>query len=113
MTREEQGGITKGVIASCSYEAKKMGVRSAMPLSTALKACPDLVLNRVDIPYYATISEKVMKVLHDCSDILEQTSIDEAFLDCSDKINALVIHKHKATEVDDSVLVTSTLEERM
>lgn len=105
MTREEQGRITKGVIASCSYEAKKMGVRSAMPLSTALKACPDLVLNRVDIPYYATISEKVMKVLHDCSDILEQTSIDEAFLDCSDKIHALVIHKHKATEVDDSVLV--------
>lgn len=104
MTHEEQGQITKGVVASCSYEAKKLGVKSAMPLSSALKACPDLVLNRVDIPYYTTISEKVMNVLHDYSDILEQTSIDEAFLDCSDKINALVVHKDKATDVDDSAL---------
>lgn len=89
MTHEEQGRITKGVVASCSYEAKKLGVKSAMPLTAALKACPDLVLNRVDIPYYATISEGVMNVLHDCSNILEQTSIDEAFLDCSEMIHGL------------------------
>ncbi len=104
MTHEEQGRITKGVVASCSYEAKKLGVKSAMPLTAALKACPDLVLNRVDIPYYATISEKVMNVLHDCSDILEQTSIDEAFLDCSGKIHALGVHKDKAIDVADSGL---------
>ena len=102
MTHEEQGRITKGVVASCSYEAKKLGVKSAMPLTAALRACPDLILNRVDIPYYAAISEKVMNVLHDCSDILEQTSIDEAFLDCSDKIHALVAHNDKAIDVVDS-----------
>ena len=102
MTHEEQGRITKGVVASCSYQAKKLGVKSAMPLTAALRACPDLVLNRVDIPYYATISEKVMNVLHDCSDILEQTSIDEAFLDCSDKIHTLVAHDDKETDVVDS-----------
>jgi DNA polymerase IV (DinB-like DNA polymerase) len=102
MTHEEQGRITKGVVASCSYEAKKLGVKSAMPLTAALKACPDLILNRVDIPYYAAISEKVMNALHDCSDILEQTSIDEAFLDCSDKIDALVAHNDKAIDVVDS-----------
>jgi DNA polymerase IV (DinB-like DNA polymerase) len=73
-----------------------------MPLTAALKACPDLILNRVDIPYYAAISEKVMNVLHDCSDILEQTSIDEAFLDCSDKIHVLVAHNDKAIGVVDS-----------
>jgi len=105
MTHEEQGRITKGVVASCSYEAKKLGVKSAMPLTAALKACPELVLNRVDIPYYAMTSEKVMNVLHDCSDILEQTSIDEAFLDCSDKIHALVVRKDKATDVYDSAQV--------
>ena len=44
MTHEEQGRITKGVVASCSYEAKKLGVKSAMPLTPALKACPDLSL---------------------------------------------------------------------
>ena len=102
MTHEEQGRITKGVVASCSYEAKKLGVKSAMPLTAALRACPDLVLNRVDIPYYATISEKVMNVLHDCSDILEQTSIDEAFLDCSDKIHTLVAHDDKEIDLVDS-----------
>jgi DNA polymerase IV (DinB-like DNA polymerase) len=102
MTHEEQGRITKGVVASCSYEAKKLGVKSAMPLTAALKFCPDLILNRVDIPYYAAISEKVMNVLHDCSDTLEQTSIDEAFLDCSDKIHGLVAHNDKAIDVVDS-----------
>jgi DNA polymerase IV (DinB-like DNA polymerase) len=104
MTHEEQGRITKGVVASCSYEAKKLGVKSAMPLTSALKACPDLVLNRVDIPYYLTISEKVMNILHDYSDILEQTSIDEAYLDCSDKIHALAIHKDEATDAGNSIL---------
>ncbi|MGA7368354.1 MAG: DNA polymerase IV [Nitrososphaeraceae archaeon] len=95
MTHEEQGRITKGVVASCSYEAKKLGVKSAMPLTAALKTCPDLVLNRADIPYYATISERVMKVLHDCSNILEQTSIDEAFLDCSEMIHGLGFRSSK------------------
>lgn len=106
MTHEEQGRITKGVVASCSYEAKKLGVKSAMPLTSALKACPDLILNRVDIPYYLPISEKVMNILHDYSDILEQTSIDEAYLDCSNKIHALTINKDQATDVDDSSLTT-------
>jgi DNA polymerase IV (DinB-like DNA polymerase) len=106
MTHEEQGRITKGVVASCSYEAKKLGVKSAIPLTSALKACPDLILNRVDIPYYLSISEKVMNILHDCSDILEQTSIDEAYLDCSNKIHALTIYKDQARDADDSSLTT-------
>jgi DNA polymerase IV (DinB-like DNA polymerase) len=97
MTRDEGDQISKGVVASCSYEAKKLGVKSAMPLVSALKACPDLVLNRADIQYYLTISEKVMNILHGYSDTLEQTSIDEAYLDCSDKIDSLVMDKN--TEV--------------
>jgi DNA polymerase IV (archaeal DinB-like DNA polymerase) len=106
MTHDEQGRITKGVVASCSYEAKKLGVKSAMPLASALKACPDLVLNRADIPYYSTISEKVMNFLHDYSDTLEQTSIDEAYLDCTDKINALVIHKDQAADPSELTLAS-------
>lgn len=89
MTHEELGHISKGVVASCSYEARKLGVKSAMPLASALKACPDLLLERVDIQYYLTISEKVMDILHDYSSTLEQTSIDEAYLDCSSKIFVL------------------------
>jgi DNA polymerase IV (DinB-like DNA polymerase) len=93
MTHEEQGQITKGVVASCSYQAKKRGVKSAMPLTAALRACPELVLNRVDLPYYLTISERVMQVLYRYSPILEQTSIDEAYLDCTSKIRDLALHQ--------------------
>ena len=78
--------ITKGVVASCSYEARKYGVTSAMALSKAKELCPGLILHPVDIPYYRQVSEKVMSVLAEYSDILEQTSIDEAYLDCSKKI---------------------------
>lgn len=106
MTHEEPGRISKGVVASCSYEAKKLGVKSAMPLVSALKACPDLVLERVDIPYYLTISEKVMNILHDYSDTLEQTSIDEAYLDCSNKIRALTMDKSQSARNGDSTLAS-------
>ena len=106
MTHQENDQITKGVVASCSYEAKKLGVRSAMPLSSALKTCPDLILNRVDIPYYSMISEKVMNILSYYSDILEQTSIDEAYLDCSDNIYAHRLSKDQATDPVDSTLIS-------
>jgi DNA polymerase IV (archaeal DinB-like DNA polymerase) len=100
MTHEEQGHITKGVVASCSYEAKKMGVKSATSLSSALRICPNLILNRVDIPYYVSISQRIMNILYRYSDILEQTSIDEAYLDCTDKIYAQVLQKDQASEAN-------------
>ena len=80
---DQKDRITKGVVSSCSYEARKFGVRSAMPLARALALCPDLVLRQVDISYYQQVSEKVMSQLEQFADILEQASIDEAFLDCS------------------------------
>ncbi|MGC2599448.1 MAG: DNA polymerase IV [Nitrososphaeraceae archaeon] len=86
MTDKQNAKITKGVVASCSYEAKKVGVKSAMPLSKAIKLCPDLILKSVDLPYYKQISEKLMNILETYSDTLEQASIDEAYLDCTNKI---------------------------
>lgn len=80
---DQKDRITKAVISSCSYEARKLGVRSAMPLARALALCPDLALRPVDIQYYQQVSEKVMDVLGKFADVLEQASIDEAFLDCS------------------------------
>src|SRR5437588_6301247 len=77
MTDQGKDKITKGVVASCSYEARKLGVRSAMPLSKAKELCPDLILNPVDKQYYQQISEKVMGILEEYADILEQTSVDE------------------------------------
>ena len=89
MTHQENNNITKGVVATCSYEAKKRGVQSAMSLSKALELCPNLILLKVDKPYYNTISQKVMKILEKYGDTLEQASIDEAYLDCTNKISTL------------------------
>lgn len=83
MTDQKVGEITEGVVSSCSYEARKYGVRSAMSLRKALSLCPKLILRPVDIPYYSTISKQVMEILGQYSDILEKASIDEAFLDCT------------------------------
>jgi DNA polymerase IV (DinB-like DNA polymerase) len=83
MTDQPTGKITRGVVSSCSYEARRFGVRSAMPLARALALCPDMDLRPVDIAYYKQVSEKVMEVLSGFADVIEQASIDEAFLDCT------------------------------
>jgi DNA polymerase IV (DinB-like DNA polymerase) len=85
MTDQHKGQITKGVVSTCSYEARKYGIRSAMPLSEALSLNPNLILLPVDISYYRQVSKKVMGVLEKFADVLEQASIDEAFLDCTIK----------------------------
>jgi DNA polymerase IV (archaeal DinB-like DNA polymerase) len=88
MTDEPKSKITKGAVASCSYEARKFGIRSAMSLSRAKELYPALILNPVDMQYYREISEKVMRILEEYADSLEQSSIDEAYLDCTLKINS-------------------------
>jgi DNA polymerase IV (archaeal DinB-like DNA polymerase) len=85
MTDQREGEINKGVVSSCSYEARKYGVRSAMPLSQAVSLCPNLIRLPVDISYYSQVSKRVMKILERFADVLEQGSIDEAFLDCTFK----------------------------
>ncbi|HSQ39388.1 MAG TPA: DNA polymerase IV, partial [Anaerolineales bacterium] len=74
----------RGVVASCSYAARKMGVRSAMPMGRALRLCPGLVIVPGRHRLYSEVSKKVMDILHDQSGLVEQISIDEAFLDISD-----------------------------
>jgi DNA polymerase IV (archaeal DinB-like DNA polymerase) len=86
MTDEKMGDIMKGAVSSCSYEARRYGVSSAMSLSKAKSLCPDLILHPVDIPYYRGISEQVMNAVQGYADTLEQASIDEAFLDCTTRI---------------------------
>ena len=54
-----------------------------MPLWKALNLCPNLILKAVDIPYCRQVSGKVMSILEEYADVLEQGSIDEAYLDCT------------------------------
>ena len=88
MTDEKIGYMIKGVVSSSSYEARRYGVSSAMPLSKARSLCPDLILRPVDIPYYRRVSKEIMNVIYEYGDALEQASIDEAFLDCTTKIQS-------------------------
>ena len=74
----------RGVVASCSYAARLFGVRSAMPTSRALRLCPSLLVISHQHGNYGEMSEKVMQRLQDLSPLVEQISIDEAFVDISD-----------------------------
>lgn len=74
----------RGVITSASYSARMHGVRSAMPTREALKIFPELLLVRSGYHHYSQYSDKVMDILRDTTPIVEQVSIDEAFLDVSD-----------------------------
>ncbi|XOZ33698.1 DNA polymerase IV [Halomonadaceae bacterium KBTZ08] len=76
------GGATgRGVVATCSYEARAFGVRSAMPVSEALRLCPHLELLPTDMPRYQAVSRDFMRILREVSSILEPLSLDEAYLD--------------------------------
>ena len=79
-----EGDPTKrGVVSTASYEARKFGIHSAMPLRTALKLCPDAIFLPVDYKEYSRVSEEVKGILREFSPIMEDVGIDEAFLDIS------------------------------
>jgi nucleotidyltransferase/DNA polymerase involved in DNA repair len=78
---DPRGGTGRGVVSTASYEARRFGVRSAMPISQAFKLCPTGVFVPVRMERYLEVSEQVMAILGRFSDLLEPVSIDEAFLD--------------------------------
>ena len=74
----------RGVVASCSYSARKYGVRSAMPMAQAVKICPDLLIVQGHYRDYRHASRQVMDHLKELTEQVEQISIDEAFLDITE-----------------------------
>ena len=71
----------RGVVASASYEARSYGVKSAMPCGQARRVCPQAVFLRVDMSKYKQVSAQVMQILGQYTPLVEQVSVDEAFLD--------------------------------
>ena len=81
------GPHERGVVSTCSYEARKYGIRSAMPSRTAYKLCPSAVFVAPDMPYYQEISARAFEVFSHYSPYVEGVSIDEAFLDITGTVH--------------------------
>jgi len=75
------GSARRGVVASCSYEARAFGIKSAMPMAEALRRCPRAIVVRHRMDRYAEASARFFGILHDYSPEVEGLSLDEAFLD--------------------------------
>jgi DNA polymerase-4 len=78
----------RGVVATASYAARAFGVRSAMPMARALALCPQAVVLPPRHALYEDYSRRVMAILHRASSLVEQVSIDEAYLDLTDQVTA-------------------------
>ena len=78
------GGGMYGVVAAASYEARKFGVRSAMPGKTALEKCPQLIVVKPRFQRYKEISQQIRKIFYEFTDLVEPLSLDEAYLDVTE-----------------------------
>lgn len=77
------GSSDRGVVASCSYEARKYGVHSAMPMRLARQLCPDAILVRGDMDQYSKFSKLVTEIISEEAPVVEKASIDEHYIDVS------------------------------
>ncbi len=77
------GGLPerRGVVSTCSYEARKYGIHSAMPSATAVKLCPHAVFLRPNFELYSRVSREIKSIFYEFTDIVQSVSIDEAYLD--------------------------------
>jgi DNA polymerase IV (DinB-like DNA polymerase) len=78
-----KGGKGRGVVSTCSYEARKYGIHSGMPISRAYKLCSNAIYMPVNFPVYGRVSGEVMGILKGYAEKFQQVSIDEAYLDVS------------------------------
>src|SRR5687768_16273103 len=74
----------RGVVAAASYEARTFGVRSAIPMSRAVRLCPSLVIVRPDFQKYRSVSQQVFEIFKSVTPLVEGMSLDEAYLDVTE-----------------------------
>jgi len=93
------GGMHRGVVAAASYEARKFGVRSAMPSVTALRRCPDLVFVRPRFDAYRAVSHQIRAIFADFAPLIEPLSLDEAYLDVTEDLQGIGVATTIAEEI--------------
>lgn len=89
----------RGVVAAASYEARKYGVRSAMPSVTAARLCPDLIFVNSRLGYYSSISKQIRAIFREYTDQIEPLSLDEAYLDVTENKKGLISATEIAREI--------------
>ena len=93
------GESARGVVAAASYEARKFGVRSAMPSVTAKRRCPNLIFVRPRFDAYRAVSHQIRAIFHDYAPHVEPLSLDEAYLDVSEDLKGIGIATRIAEEI--------------
>lgn len=93
------GGGKYGVVAAASYEARKYGIRSAMPGRIALEKCPHLIVVKPRFQRYKEISQQIRKIFYDYTDLVEPLSLDEAYLDVTENKKGMESANEIAREI--------------
>ena len=99
----------RGVVAAASYEARAYGVRSAIPMSRAVRLCPALIIVRPDFQKYRTVSEQVFKIYRDVTPLVEPLSLDEAYLDVTENSWHETLGVNVAKRLKDAIRTTTGL----
>lgn len=94
----------RSVVTSATYEARALGIRSAMPLATAKRIAPHVIVLEPHFEKYRHYSRMVMKIFHDFTPLVEQLSIDEAFLDVSGAVKIFGSPEHIAAQIKKRIL---------
>lgn len=102
-------GAARGVVAAASYEARVFGVRSAMPSTTALRKCPELVFVKPRFEAYRAISREIRQIFAEYTALIEPASLDEAYLDVTENRKALATATEVATEIRAKIRVETGL----
>lgn len=97
------GSAKRGVVAAASYEARKYGVRSAMPSVTALKMCPELIFVKPRFDVYKSVSGKIMSIFKEYTDLVEPLSLDEAYLDVTSNKKGILSATKIAREIKNKI----------
>src|SRR5689334_3214603 len=93
------GGQVRGVVTAASYEARKYGVRSAMPSVTAKRRCPDLIFVKPRFDAYREVSRQIREIFLDYTPLVEPLSLDEAYLDVTEDLKGIGIATEIAKEI--------------